>query len=67
MGSVCRAGPFHSPIGVDGSSTDFSGRHMSWRYAAARLALPEKDHKSMIKFLKAATTRGPDPLRRNCI
>ncbi|HMF35876.1 MAG TPA: hypothetical protein VKF17_04525 [Isosphaeraceae bacterium] len=36
---------------------------MSWRYVAARLALPEKDQKSMIKFLKTAITRGPGPLR----
>ena len=36
---------------------------MSWRFAAAGLALPEKEHTSMIKFLKTAITRGPDPLR----
>jgi hypothetical protein len=36
---------------------------MSWRIAAAELALPEKEHKSMIEFLKTAITRGPDPLR----
>ena len=41
----------------------FSGWHKSWRFAAAGLALPEKEHTSMIKFLKTAITRGPDLLR----
>jgi hypothetical protein len=50
-----------SRIGVDTSSTDFSGWHMECRVAAARLALPEKEHKSMIKFQSAAITCGPDP------
>ena len=36
---------------------------MSWRFAAAGLVLPKKEHKSMIQFLKTAITRGPDPLR----
>ena len=36
---------------------------MSWRFAAARLALPEKEHKSMIEFLNTAITRGPGRLR----
>jgi hypothetical protein len=36
---------------------------MSWRFAAAKLASPEKEHKSMMNFLKTAITQGPDPLR----
>jgi hypothetical protein len=36
---------------------------MECQVAAARLALPEKEHKSMIKFQSAAITRGPDPSR----
>ena len=34
-----------------------------WRFAAARLVLPEKEHKSMINFLNPPITRGHDPLR----
>jgi hypothetical protein len=33
---------------------------MSWRFAATGLALPEKEHKTMIKFLNPAITHGPD-------
>ncbi|MGB0066508.1 MAG: hypothetical protein WBQ11_00565 [Isosphaeraceae bacterium] len=36
---------------------------MLWRFAAAKLALPETVHKSMFKLLNTAITRGPDPLR----
>ncbi|MGZ3334510.1 MAG: hypothetical protein ACXWOV_04545 [Isosphaeraceae bacterium] len=36
---------------------------MSWRFAAAKLALPETVHKSMFKLLNTAITRGPDFLR----
>ncbi len=40
--------PFHSRIEVDPSSSDFSGWHMERRLAAARLALPKKEHNSVI-------------------
>ncbi|MBV8130065.1 MAG: hypothetical protein JO114_20640 [Planctomycetaceae bacterium] len=36
---------------------------MSWRFAAAGLALAEKEYTSMTKFLKTAITRGRDSLR----
>ena len=36
---------------------------MSRRFAAARLVLPEKEHKSMLEFLDTAITRGPGRLR----
>ncbi|MGA2701619.1 MAG: hypothetical protein ABSH35_11040 [Isosphaeraceae bacterium] len=48
---------------MDGNSTNVSGWDMSWRFAAAKLASPEKEHKSMMNFLKTAITQGPDPLR----
>ncbi|MBV8126858.1 MAG: hypothetical protein JO114_04240 [Planctomycetaceae bacterium] len=36
---------------------------MSWRFAAARLASPEKESNSMIEFQSTAITCGLDPLR----
>src|SRR5271166_5594222 len=57
------AGSFHPAIGVYRSFTDFSGWHMSLLLDAARLALPGKEHTSMIKLQSTAITRGPDPLR----
>gem|GEM_PF-1353500 len=62
-GVIPPAGPFHSPIGIDGNSTNVSGWHMSWRFAAAKLASPEKESSSLIEFQSTAITRGPDPLR----
>ena len=36
---------------------------MSWRFAAAKLASPEKVHNSMVEFQSTAITCGLDPLR----
>ncbi len=36
---------------------------MSWRFAAAKLASPEKEHNSMIEFQSTAITCGLDSFR----
>ena len=50
---------------VDGSSTNVSGWPMSWRFAAARLALPRKEHKvdDQVPQDGHHACRGPDSLR----
>ena len=45
------SGPFRSRLGIETGSIGFSRLHMSWRFAAAKLALPETVHKSMFKLL----------------
>jgi len=56
-------GPFHSPVQDETCSTDLQRLHISWRLALAKLALPGKERKMMIKFLNPAITGRPDPLR----
>ena len=40
---------------------DSRGGTCPWRFPAATLVLPEKEHSSIIKFLTPTITRGPDP------
>ena len=42
---------------------DSRGGTCPWRFPAATLVLPEKEHSSIIKFLTPTITRGPDPWR----
>ena len=40
---------------------DSRGGTCPWRFPAAKLVLPEKEHSSIIKFLTPTITRGPEP------
>jgi len=40
---------------------DSRGGACPWRFPAAKLVLPEKEHLSIIKFLTPTITRGPEP------
>jgi hypothetical protein len=49
-------------LGVEALCLVFWGGTCPWRFAAAKLALFEKEHKSMIKLLNGALSGGAGPL-----